>query len=263
MPAWIVPAAIAAGQLIGGLIGQNRQNKYEKGLARYQADMNQKYLDAQLAYNTPKSQMTRYQDAGLNPHLIYGQGTPGNQQAPLQYPQQRSVDQGAALNALGSNFQNALLVQSQVQATDAKTRQTGVLTQLNELQKAVLARNPLLNEAGFSAIIQSLVSSAEIKAAEGGMKKATAEWFTGDKSFNVNGVSMHGPAGVLKLETELKLLEQRYNLGAADQKVKAEILKSKEFQNTLLDIQAKWMKDAEITPQHILQFIQLLIMKFF
>lgn len=32
----------------------------------------------QNAYNTPEEQMKRYQDAGLNPNLIYGQGTPGN-----------------------------------------------------------------------------------------------------------------------------------------------------------------------------------------
>lgn len=32
----------------------------------------------QNAYNTPEAQMQRYEDAGLNPHLIYGQGTPGN-----------------------------------------------------------------------------------------------------------------------------------------------------------------------------------------
>jgi len=32
-------------------------------------------------YNSPTAQMQRYKDAGLNPHLIYGQGTPGNVQS--------------------------------------------------------------------------------------------------------------------------------------------------------------------------------------
>lgn len=32
----------------------------------------------QNEYNDPESQMERYKEAGLNPHLIYGQGTPGN-----------------------------------------------------------------------------------------------------------------------------------------------------------------------------------------
>lgn len=29
-------------------------------------------------YNSPQAQMDRYRQAGLNPHLIYGKGTPGN-----------------------------------------------------------------------------------------------------------------------------------------------------------------------------------------
>lgn len=40
---------------------------------------NKKNVDAMNRYNSPASQMQRYQAAGLNPNLIYGQGTPGNQ----------------------------------------------------------------------------------------------------------------------------------------------------------------------------------------
>ena len=36
------------------------------------------------AYNSPAMQMQRFKEAGLNPHLIYGQGTPGNS-SPTQY----------------------------------------------------------------------------------------------------------------------------------------------------------------------------------
>ena len=36
------------------------------------------------AYNTPQMQMERFKAAGLNPHLIYGQGSPGNA-SPTQY----------------------------------------------------------------------------------------------------------------------------------------------------------------------------------
>lgn len=266
MPAWIVPAAIAAGQIVAGLIGQNKQNKAQKALAQHQASMNERYLQQQLEYNSPKMQMARYLDAGLNPHLIYSQGNPGNQAAPLSAPQQEVSKYGAlgsSLAQLGPLANQTAMVNSQTQAIDAKTRQTYVLTQLNALQAELIKKNPLLDEAGFNAIIQGLVSSAEIKAADSSVKKEQAAWFTGEKSFKINGVEMHGPAGVLKMETELKLLEQKYNLGTADAQIKAEVVRSKGFQNDLLEIQTKWMKDAEITPQHILQFIQLLILKFF
>lgn len=41
--------------------------------------------DQMNAYNTPSAQMARYGAAGLNPNLIYGQGTPGNQPGPVPY----------------------------------------------------------------------------------------------------------------------------------------------------------------------------------
>lgn len=58
---------------------------------------------------------------------------------------------------------------------------------------------------------------------------------------------------------EITQLEQRLKLNTSDLKVKAEIIESKEFENALKEIQVKWMKDAEITPQHVYQGIMLLM----
>lgn len=41
---------------------------------QYQLDM----WNKQNEYNSPQAQMQRFQDAGLSPQLIYGQGSPGN-----------------------------------------------------------------------------------------------------------------------------------------------------------------------------------------
>lgn len=39
----------------------------------------------QNLYNSPQAQMARFGNAGLNPHLIYGQGSAGNASSPPQY----------------------------------------------------------------------------------------------------------------------------------------------------------------------------------
>lgn len=70
MAAWVVPAITAGAQIISSLL----QNHFNKKAVR---DMNQ--------YNSPHEQMLRYAEAGLNPNLIYGQGSPGNQSQPVQY----------------------------------------------------------------------------------------------------------------------------------------------------------------------------------
>ncbi len=63
-----------AGSLFGNMIGNQGRRKAE---ARANAQ-NIKFWNMQNAYNTPSAQMQRFKDAGLNPNLIYGKGTPGN-----------------------------------------------------------------------------------------------------------------------------------------------------------------------------------------
>lgn len=66
--------------------GQNKKNR-----------KHQEYMyDKNNAYNTPQMQMQRYKAAGLNPHLIYGQGNSGNASMPgnpdTEAPQTKFAD---------------------------------------------------------------------------------------------------------------------------------------------------------------------------
>ena len=63
---------------ISGRNARDEQNEFNKqqSLEAYQRDLAMWRM--QNDYNTPSSQMARYQAAGLNPLLIYGQGNPGN-----------------------------------------------------------------------------------------------------------------------------------------------------------------------------------------
>lgn len=250
----ILPLLVAGGW-VANYLGQRKQAKENAALAATQASANEAYLKQQQEYNSPASQMLRYSQAGLNPNLVYGQGNPGNQSAPLTHPDIGRTDYQSAAAALAPQLMQSIMTSSQVQAIDAKTRQTGVLTQLNLLQQRVLERNPLLDAGAYNAIIDSLKSSAELKASESTMKGIEAN-FMNTQDFK-SGLKM----GEQRLFQELDLLEQRFKLGSLDQSIKAQVLQSKDFQNAILEVQKKWMTDAEITPQHILQFIQLLLMK--
>lgn len=257
MPAWILPAAMALGSLASQWFGARKQAKENKELAQFQADANEKYLKEQQAYNTPASQMARFQDAGLNPHLIYGQGNPGNQSEPLRFPEIGRADYQRLGEALPLINQSAL-AQSQVQAQEARTRKDAVMTEVAKVQKAVLEKNPLLDPVGFKAMIDSLTSAAEIKATEAKTKFAEYDWMWNNK-FASEGKTY--PLAVQKVLEEIQLLEQRFKLGSIDGKIKAEVLNSKEFQNAILEVQKKFLSDGEIGPQQIMQFISILLMK--
>jgi len=67
----------AAGLL--GSIGSGRKAYHRsKKLMDKQFSMDKEMYDYQNAYNTPAQQMARLKAAGLNPALMYGQGTTGN-----------------------------------------------------------------------------------------------------------------------------------------------------------------------------------------
>lgn len=261
----LLGAAAQGGQALINNAAADKQAASNLEIAKFQAAANERYLQQQLEYNSPKNQMLRFQEAGLNPNLIYGQGNPGSQSAPLSHPQIQPADYQKAAVQIGQllpQMNSTRLIDSQVDANNARTTQAYQMTQLNKVQEALLSKNPLLNDEGFKAIIEGLKGSAMSKVAEGSMQQTTAEWFNGVKRWTgLGGQEVEGPPGAYKLQRELMLLDEKFGLAQADAKIKAKIVTSKEFQNQILEVQKKFMTDAEITPAHIVQFIQLLLMK--
>lgn len=68
----------------------------------------------QNAYNSPEEQMKRYGAAGLNKHLIYGQGTPGNAQGATPQYQPANIRYQYEAPAYGAASQNAVQALMQV-----------------------------------------------------------------------------------------------------------------------------------------------------
>lgn len=242
-------------QGIGGLIAGKATADSSMKIAQYTADRNEAYMNQMLAYNTPANQMQRFKDAGLNPALMYGQGNPGNQSSPVQMPQAQAREYGQALAAIPLLNQSRM-VTAQVQAQNASTIQKTQLTEVNKMQARLIAANPLLNDEGFKAMIDSMKSAAQLKATE-------AEIRSNDFVRSFIDTQFYQEKGYEKLTKEFELLNQRFNLNTADQNIKAQVLKSKEFQNAILEVQKKFLTDAEITPGQWVQFIQMLILKAF
>lgn len=79
-----VPVALAAA-LGGSLLtssSTDAQNRRSQDYSREQYERERRdalrFWNLQNEYNSPKAQMARFQEAGLNPHLVYGAGNPGN-----------------------------------------------------------------------------------------------------------------------------------------------------------------------------------------
>lgn len=92
----IVAAISAVASLLGSIIGRKSsasagleqvrlQNEGNMQLAQYQYEKNLEQWQLENNYNTPKSQMQRLADAGLNPMLMYSQGSTGQAASSPQY----------------------------------------------------------------------------------------------------------------------------------------------------------------------------------
>ena len=100
-----LPAAalIGAGATVAGTaanaISQGNLNKKNRAFAKemYQTQKqdNLDFWQMQNSYNSPEAQMARLKEAGLNPHLAYGNGSVANTGGSISSPHFSPPDQKA------------------------------------------------------------------------------------------------------------------------------------------------------------------------
>lgn len=153
-------AAISSGanNLSGTLLGYSSQkstNKANLKLAEYQYSKALEMWNRQNEYNLPKNQMSRLTDAGLNPNLVYGNGTvQGLTSAPA--PQYHAPTLQAYTNFGSLGAEQAVTTYMQLKQSDAAINKTNAETQkllkelpLVEMEKSLkeldIAKRGILN----------------------------------------------------------------------------------------------------------------------
>lgn len=129
---FVIPGAVAVASMIGSIISQRNASKVakrntdltiqaNKELAKYQYEQEQKNIGELNKYNSPKSQMERFMEAGLNKNLIYTQGNAGNQtmipkyNAPqINYAYEPNFLPDKAINSGVNAFQVATQIQNMI-----------------------------------------------------------------------------------------------------------------------------------------------------
>lgn len=120
----------AAGSALTSWMNNSAQSSAIDKENQYAIDM----WNRQNAYNTPAAQMQRYKDAGLNPNLIYGQGTPGNAAA-APAPQLQASRPKFDFSQV---MTNAVQLQQQQQTIENLKTNQDLMNQSIELSKANL-----------------------------------------------------------------------------------------------------------------------------
>lgn len=128
----IIPAAIAAVSTGANMIQTGKLNKKGRAFTYEQNELNRKQTwdmwnatnDFNLMTSDPAFQMQRWKDAGLNPHLMYGnpQDVKASNMATQQFqvPEQKGVDFRAPLQ----DFLTQMMQKKQIEAIDANISKT-------------------------------------------------------------------------------------------------------------------------------------------
>lgn len=116
----------AVNGISGGIKGAlaKQEFKYNKKMADYQHEKNVALWNMNNEYNSPKQQMQRLGDAGLNPNLVYGNGAVGNSSASpqgYQAPRFQRPDIDVQIPDMIQKYQNFKLGQAQVDNVKAST----------------------------------------------------------------------------------------------------------------------------------------------
>jgi len=154
------PAALAqlAGSVPSGLVGSignissaitNWQNqKFSSDMYKRSYRDNLAFWDKQNEYNTPANQMQRFRDAGLNPHLIYGQGNAGNA-APIPTPDTLPVQFRGPDIKDGTNFDGMGMLLGQADLRIKAAQADNLESQNDVIRQDALLRALQAEREGF------------------------------------------------------------------------------------------------------------------
>lgn len=221
-------------QWIATATQNKKQRKWASKEAEKAYEREKEMWNLQNEYNSPEKQMERYQEAGLNPHLIYGQGNPGNAtDMPKYHPAQGQFD------VPNLQFPDFINMYYDIKSRKANLDRIEKLNQLTQTQIANLDAERLIKS------IQAFRDDAKVFYDYGIRTNSTPINFypvASDKGFiNEDGVidfRPHPPKIQYDLDLAREKVEQaRKGIEEAGSRIDVNVLKKE-----LLNQQAKWAR---------------------
>lgn len=160
-------------------IGNRQTNKSNMKLAEYQYSKDLEMWNRNNQYNTPEAQMQRLSKAGLNPNLVYGNGTvTGNTSGQIPKYQAPTVDyrvntSPVDIPATLAQFQNIELQKEQINNVKAQINATNQRTLNDAIKNTILATEAKRGNVNLGILekMAPYMMSKQISEAEGAKVK--------------------------------------------------------------------------------------------
>ncbi len=204
------------GSAIGYGLGSSLESNYYSNRAwNQQKDMTWEMWHANNDYNSPKSQMQRLEEAGLNPNLVYGNGGVTHQATMATTPKYQ-MPTGGDIQGL-TMFQQLKNMEAQTELLKAQKRKVDV--EANNTENPVTPyRNAIESVVGperaGKAVAEFLTPS--VMNQESNAEKVL------ESSLLFNDTSFHRDVKAMRSPADFKKLEKKYNLTGKDYRAIAE-----------------------------------------
>lgn len=233
----LIPLAISAATSLANAFMQKKTAesntdktiRANKQMAQFQYSKDLEMWNRQNEYNTPEAQMLRYKEAGLNPNLIYGQGSSGNATVMPKYnaPTLQYNYKAMEIPEMIGRYQDVAMKQAQIDNQRALVQQTKTKNDILATEKQW--RNMLLHNKNL------LLGSQADKAY---MEK---EWMYSDEN------SSYGQKGMNRLDYQLEGLkeENRKKTEMINNLIQSTANKAIDFKIKKLDLD--WMEKMKMS----------------
>lgn len=224
----------------------NRENQ------QWLLEQNKELQAEQRLYDHPEAHKKRFIEAGLNPNLIYGNGSQAGMAFPIDaggLPPARIDSPDATVSNPVAPFIAASQGVANVGMQQARMQESAIRRQALAIQNEIAKTNPMLNPDVALAVTSEMIATADYK------RMVAWKWTDVPAGQNRQALIWE------KIEREIQLEMQRLGLNTTDQEIKNKILESKEFENVVKELNAKWLSDSNVTPEHIRQGLMLILSK--
>lgn len=157
-----MPIAPIVGASLIGLAGNafgigrgKREARHNRLNMRYQHQLDKEMWRYQNEYNTPAKQMERLKAAGLNPNLMYGQGTTGNASgAPMTKPLPEYREAQVDTSTAASIYLQAKMQEAQIENINTQTKSQDIQNTLDAYALPFAQRREQLNTTQIEKNVQ-------------------------------------------------------------------------------------------------------------
>lgn len=259
LPLALIPLLTAAGGAIGQHLLNNRAAKksaqytaranmdlarqgfeYDKSQADLAYQRQMEMWDKQNAYNSPEAQMARFSKAGLNPNLIYGQGSPGNtaSSSPQYHAPRFSTPSTqyrftpASIPDMLSMYQDFQLKKAQIENVQASTANTQQRTSNESLRSIILGVQGESSRFGLERS-RGLYPS-ELERASQSIQKGALDLRRGE-------FDLSKQQSLLPYQTDALALQNKRSAAGLDLDLQKLRLMKKDEQLKVIEQHAKWL----------------------